>query len=198
VARGAALLAGSGNRLTRHLANLLSMARLVLTAPIVALILTNATGNPSAAALLFAGAGLTDLLDGRVARHQGRVSAFGCLLDPIADKCVIDASILALTLVHAFPLALAALFLGRDLAVTVLRAVRATRADALAPSRMAKLKTCALYLGVGGLILGRSVAGPVPFTSWALVGSAAVLSLISGQQYLRRAVSALPASRTLP
>src|SRR5579875_3652582 len=69
-------------------ANLLTGLRLLLALPVVLLILTQPAPWRIVAALLFAVAGLTDLLDGQVARRWGAVTALGCFLDPLADKAV--------------------------------------------------------------------------------------------------------------
>ena len=193
----ATLVTGSAGSLTRHLANMLTALRLALAAPIGLLLLAGSRAELLLAAVLFGTAALTDLLDGRVARGQGRVSAVGCFLDPLADKCVIDTCIVALVLLGAFPLALALLFIGRDLTITLLRLRRRTPPALLAPGRMAKLKTGALYAGIGGLVVGRLSSGPILFASWLLVGSAAVLSVLSATRYVRDALAAAPADRAV-
>lgn len=193
---------GRAATLNRNLANILTSLRLALALPVAALILMSSTPSLLLAALLFGVAGFTDFVDGRVARGRGHVSALGCFLDPLADKCVIDAAVAALTLAHAFPVPLALLLIGRDLVITALRLARRTRPALLAPGRMAKLKTLGLYVGIGGLIAARVAGNPALFVSWLLVDiswllvvGAALLSIASAVQYLRRTVVALPARR---
>ncbi|MGI8550256.1 MAG: CDP-diacylglycerol--glycerol-3-phosphate 3-phosphatidyltransferase [Dehalococcoidia bacterium] len=168
-------------------ANLLTALRLALAVPVAVLILLDSSTAWLAAAVLFAVAGVTDLLDGYVARRWGAVSALGGFLDPLADKCVIDGALIALALHGAFPSALAGLFIARDLVVTLLRLMGKRETALFSPGHMAKGKTCALYLGVGGVILGRHLWPGLLPVAWLCVAGAAVLSLISAAQYGRRA-----------
>lgn len=180
----------------RNLANILTLLRLALALPVAALVLAGSPGDLVLAELLFGIAALTDLADGRVARRRGQVSNLGAFLDPVADKCVLDMCVVALLLVRAFPAALALLLIGRDLAVTALRLTNQKQPARLAPGRPAKIKTCALYAGIGGLILGRMSGGPVLVGAWLLVAVGAALSLLSALQYLRHARSALIARQS--
>jgi len=192
----ATLTNSSTGVISRNLANVLTSLRLALAAPIAALVIRSSMATLLLAAALFAAAALTDLLDGHVARRRRSVSMLGGFLDPIADKCVLDACIVALMLGHAFPPGLALLLIGRDLAVTSLRLTRSSQPSLFAPRRLAKLKTCALYLGVGGLILGRLTGGPILVSSWLLVAGGALLSLLSAAQYLRSAYSGRQADQS--
>lgn len=170
-----------------QLANLLTALRLLLALPIVLLVRAGSVPATIWAAILFAVAGCTDLLDGYVARRWSGVSRFGAFLDPLADKCVIDGCIVALLLRSSFPPLLAAVFLGRDVAVTAMR-LRGKGRTGLSPSRLAKAKTCSLYAGLFGLLLGRGAGVAVLRGSWLLVLLAAALSLVTAADYLQRLV----------
>lgn len=97
--------------MVRHLPNLLSAARLA-AAPLVAWLILG--GHDALALLLFALAGLSDGLDGFIARRWNVTSALGAWLDPAADKLLMLCCFTALFAVHAAPLWLVALVIGRD------------------------------------------------------------------------------------
>lgn len=175
----------------RHFANLLTGLRLLLAVPIVLLVRAGSEPALACAAILFAIAALTDLLDGQVARRWGRVTVLGAFLDPLADKCVIDGCIIALVLRSAFPPALAAIFLGRDLAVTAMRLRGKGGRERLTPGRLAKLKTLVLYAGLCGLLAGRAAGTAITRSAWLLIVLAAILSLVTATEYLKRLSSGL-------
>ena len=98
----------------RHLPNLLTALRLC-AAPLTALLILN--GSDSEALGIFAFAGLSDALDGYLARRFSLTSRFGAYLDPAADKLLMLASFVTLTYIGAVPLWLTVLIIARDLAI---------------------------------------------------------------------------------
>ena len=134
--------------------------------------------------------GLTDYFDGYVARTQGTVSKLGIFLDPIADKIMIAAVILLLVFtrdVDGWHVIAALIILLREIIVSGLREFLAGLQVSIPVSQMAKWKTAAQLVAFGGLIL----AGALP--EWlllkqaalALLWIAAILTLITGWDYLR-------------
>ena len=102
--------------LFRHIPNLLTGLRLV-SAPAVALLLFD--GNDRAALGIFALAGLSDAADGFLAKRFGFDTRFGRYLDPAADKLLMLASFVTLSIMHVAPIWLTALVVGRDLAIVL-------------------------------------------------------------------------------
>ena len=100
--------------IVRHVPNLLSALRL-LAAPLAAWLIVN--DHDTAALCLFAVAGVSDGLDGLVARRWGVASDFGAWLDPAADKFLMLLCLIALLAIGAAPLWLVALVVARDLAI---------------------------------------------------------------------------------
>jgi cardiolipin synthase (CMP-forming) len=100
--------------LLRHLPNLLTALRL-FAAPLTAWLIVE--GRDVGALGVFAFAGLSDALDGYLARLLSPDSRFGAYLDPAADKLLMLASFLTLAATHAVPLWLTALVIGRDVAI---------------------------------------------------------------------------------
>ena len=158
-----------------RLADTLTVVRAVAAVPVAALILT---GHERPAATLVALAGISDVLDGWLARRTLQTS-FGHHFDPIADKLLTDAALLALATRGRLPWALVLLLTLRDLLVTALRVTDGT----LTPSPAARLKTGALYASITLLLRG---GDRLTHTGRAGVTGAAALSLLSAWSYLRR------------
>src|SRR3954447_6890743 len=102
--------------MVRHLPNLLSAMRL-LAAPLAAWLIL--TSHDTASLLVFAAAGLSDGLDGFIARRWGVTSDFGAWLDPLADKLLMLLSLVALCTVGITPLWLVVLVVLRDMVIVV-------------------------------------------------------------------------------
>jgi len=142
----------------RHLPNLLTVLRLLLVAPVAWLILGEAH---AAALLLFVLAGLSDALDGFLARRFDWTSRLGALLDPLADKLLLVVSCLCLSQVGLIPWWLTLVVLGRDLLIVGGALCYRWRVGALdiSPSRLGKLSTL-LQSTLVSLVLLQ--AGPLP------------------------------------
>ena len=93
------------------LANWLTVLRILLVPVFVTLLVYR---KPGPAVLVFAAAALTDLLDGWVARHHGLQSRLGAFLDPLADKLLLTASFIMLTMLKVTPFWFTAVVLSRD------------------------------------------------------------------------------------
>ena len=172
------------------LATWLTLGRIVLIVPFVALFWAGAS---VVAALVFAVAGLTDWLDGYVARKRGEVSALGAALDPIADKLLTITALLVLCaggqiagvhLVAALAIAL------REVLVGGLREALAGRAVTLPVTFLAKIKTTVQFVAFFVLILA-APDGVLLTLGRGLLWLAAALTVWTGYQYADRAVRAL-------
>ena len=136
--------------------NILTVARLV-AAPGVALVYVLAPHPLSdlLALLLFTAAGVTDYIDGYLARKWGETSRFGAMLDPIADKAIVIISVAVLLgLFRMDPLILlpAIVILFREVFVSGLREFLGDKAGTLAVTRLAKWKTTAQMVAIGVLL----------------------------------------------
>lgn len=140
--------------------------------------------------VLFCIAGITDYLDGYLARAQGTVSKMGQLLDPIADKIMVAAVIVMLiaerviTGVHVIA---AIIILLREIAVSGLREFLAGAQVSVPVSRLAKWKTAFQMIALGALILEGAVGSALPALTIGLLclWAAAVMTLMTGYDYLR-------------
>ncbi len=192
------------------LPNILSLSR-ILAVPLLAFFLwwPDWRIGYGVGFILYCVIGLTDYLDGYLARAQGAVSKLGIFLDPIADKIMVAAVILVLTAqgylrgpyVGDAHVIAGLVILIREIAVSGLREFLGGLQVSVPVSRLAKWKTTFQLVSLGALILGGAVEG-VPCQSvyeqcgnladqWIhLIGlgslwAAAVLTLITGWDYLR-------------
>jgi len=179
-----------------HVPNLLTGLRLVLV-PIFLLFLFAGDGHqtPSriTAFVIFAVAVVTDRLDGSLARSYGVISEFGKLADPIADKMLIGAALIGLSMLGDLPWWVTVLILIREIGVTVLRFAVISR-GVIPASRGGKLKTLVQAIAIGLFILPLH-NWPAIWTTvaWWVMGAAIVLTIVTGIDY---AVSALRGRQT--
>lgn len=167
-----------------RLPNLLTAARLLAAPYIFYLLWTNRFRS---ALVLFAIAGITDVLDGYIARRCKASSRFGALLDPVADKVLLDGSFLILGFNSVIPFSLTIFVLGRDLMILVFALValgRKTHRD-FPPSVWGKASTgaqIAYILFAVGHEAGISPLLVVTVLGWIVFG----LTVWSGIDYARR------------
>ncbi|MBI4464999.1 MAG: CDP-diacylglycerol--glycerol-3-phosphate 3-phosphatidyltransferase, partial [Acidobacteria bacterium] len=110
-----------------NLPNTLTAFRIFLIPLLVVVLLTRFPNKEFIAVAIFIAASLTDWLDGYMARRRRQVTALGAWLDPIADKLLVASAFLALVEMQLVPAWIAALLIGRELAVTGLRNVALIR-----------------------------------------------------------------------
>ena len=168
-------------KLLRQAPNMLSALRLV-AAPFTAfLILGHSYG---AAFCMFIFAGLSDALDGFLAKRFSMTSQFGAWLDPAADKFLMLASFVTLTMVGAVPLWLTALVIGRDAAIVLgVGLARALNAPLqIRPLIVGKASTVAqvMYIALVLLLLAANLSEPrVIFAGAVIVGAFTLWSFLS-------------------
>jgi CDP-diacylglycerol--glycerol-3-phosphate 3-phosphatidyltransferase len=137
----------------RNLPNLLTGVRILAIPVLVGLLFFPGPVASFLAALVFAVAGATDFLDGFVARRQRLTSKFGKFMDPLADKLLVTAALIMLIPLARVPAWMAFVIIGRELAVTGLRAMAASDGVILAPDRWGKAKTFLQMVALTCLIL---------------------------------------------
>jgi CDP-diacylglycerol--glycerol-3-phosphate 3-phosphatidyltransferase len=135
--------------------NLLSISRILAVPVFIILMLDPSPLRALAAAAVFALASATDWLDGYLARKWGQVTKMGKMLDPIADKILIMAALVVLVeiksdVVHSW---IAILIIGREFAVTGLRAIAATDGVVIPAESVGKYKVGAQITAVISLLL---------------------------------------------
>lgn len=138
----------------------------------------------------------TDWVDGYLARSRGEVTDFGKFMDPLADKILVAAALLALVELQALPSWPVLIILAREFIVSGVRMVAASRGEVIAASWYGKAKTVfqivaiVLFIVKDGLELPDAAAAmgsPLYVTSWAVMVVALVLTIVSMADYLAKA-----------
>src|SRR5205807_9420214 len=101
--------------------NVLTVVRILLVPVLIVALLEKTSGGDLLAAIVFASASLTDAIDGYLARSRNWVTTFGKLMDPIADKLLIIAALIALVSLSRLDAWVAMVIIAREFAVNVLR-----------------------------------------------------------------------------
>ena len=197
-----------------NLPNVLTLSRIACIPVIVGLFFVPADWAAWLACAVFTIAAMTDYLDGYLARQRAEVSAFGKLLDPIADKMLVAAVLFLLVgfgQLGGVSIIPALIILMREILVSGMREFLAGfGSKGLPVTFLAKWKTVVQMVALGFLIVGDAGPDVIPVTWIGVIGiwAASVLTLITGWQYVRESVSQIlqagnaktetkhPASRT--
>src|SRR5215472_376328 len=146
------------------------------------------------AVAVFIAAGVTDYLDGYYARIWNQQSAFGRMLDPIADKLLVSACLLMLAadgIIHGWSLWAAIIILCREILVSGLREYLAELRVSVPVTRLAKWKTTVQLVAIGFLLAGDAGDQIVPVVTpigLSLLWLSALLTLYTGYDYFRAGV----------
>ena len=148
---------------------------------------------------IFIAAGVTDFLDGYLARAWSQQSRIGRMLDPIADKLLVSAVLMMLAAAHTiegYSLAAAIIILCREILVSGMREYLAELKVSVPVSNVAKWKTTLQLVALGFLIAGPSGDDIVPgvaMTGLVLLWVSALLTLYTGWDYFRAGLKELVA-----
>src|ERR671923_2243395 len=182
--------------------NLLTYARIAAVPAVVAClywqdILQGGLWLRWVAVVIFISAGVTDVLDGYFARKRGEQSAFGRMLDPIADKLLVASCLLMLAAdgtIRGWSLWAAIVILCREILVSGLREYLAELRVSVPVTQLAKWKTTAQLVAVGFLLAGEAGDQVVPIVTQSgllLLWISAILTLYTGWGYFRAGVQHL-------
>jgi cardiolipin synthase len=172
------------------LPNLLTLSRIVAMPLVVATFYIDAPLGPWLGCAIFALAGFTDWLDGRLARAWQQQSEWGKFLDPIADKVLVAATLLMLTAtqrISAWAVLPALVILSREILVSGLREHLAGIRVKVPVSNLAKWKTAVQMIAIGVLLVGDAAPEILhaKFLGEGLLWIAAAFTLVTGYQYFR-------------
>src|SRR6478752_6599376 len=146
------------------------------------------------AVAVFIAAGVTDFLDGYYARIWGQQSAFGRMLDPIADKLLVASCLLMLAadgIIHGWTLWAAIVILCREILVSGLREYLAGLRVSVPVTKLAKWKTTAQLVAIGFLLAGEAgdvVVPGITLTGLVLLWISAIVTIYTGWDYFRAGV----------
>jgi CDP-diacylglycerol--glycerol-3-phosphate 3-phosphatidyltransferase len=186
-----------------NLPNKLTLSRFVLTVAFLAVMFAEFRFHVTAALLFFSTASLTDYFDGKIARRDKLITNFGVLMDPLADKIMVCSAFIAFVGLNWIPAWMVVVIVARELAITGLRLLAASKHVVLAAEGYGKHKTISQivaiiailvfhsYLdwdGLGTAVFGFNLFGE-PWIEWfepLSIWTAVVLTIISGTLYLLR------------
>ncbi len=163
-----------------NLPNALTAGRILLVPVLVVALLEETPNGSTVAAIVFAVAAFTDGLDGYLARTRESVTTLGKVMDPIADKLLIAASLIALVSLDRVAAWVAMVIIAREFAVSGLRIAAGAQGLVISASPFGKAKTVTQIAAVLALI-----AVDDPGTAWvqALVYVTVVVTVVSGVDY---------------
>ncbi|KQV21317.1 MULTISPECIES: CDP-diacylglycerol--glycerol-3-phosphate 3-phosphatidyltransferase [unclassified Kitasatospora] len=171
-----------------NIANVLTMIRLLLVPVFVLLLFADGGHDPKWRAVAwasFAIAMITDVFDGELARRKGLVTDFGKIADPIADKAIMGAALISLSILGDLPWWVTAVILARELGVTLMR-FWVIRYGVIPASRGGKLKTLTQGVAVGMYVL--ELTGWLATLRALVMGLAVLLTVGTGLDYVRQAI----------
>jgi len=189
-----------------NLANIITIARILLI-PVFLVLLLSGIPEPYgdiAAAVVFILAAATDKLDGYVARRNAQITTLGQFLDPLADKLLIAAALIALVSQGRVAAWLAMIIIGREIAVTVLRIIGISQGVSIPADRYGKLKMVlqivyVVYVLVPTDDIARLIhvsTDVATIIQWILAVVVVVVTLASGVRYFfnARGIIRMPGS----
>src|SRR5258705_5679957 len=153
----------------------LTLTRIVAVPLLIVFLISSSRVHAVIAAAIFILAAITDWADGMLARRRNQVTTLGTLLDPIADKLLVAAALVSLLAIDKIDAWIVVVIVGRELAVTGLRAVAASVGVVVPASRLAKWKTVSQYVAITMLIVEKGFDPPgfhiaATATLWAALG----------------------------
>ncbi|MFI6569057.1 CDP-diacylglycerol--glycerol-3-phosphate 3-phosphatidyltransferase [Nocardia fluminea] len=170
-----------------NIANVLTIARIVLV-PLFVLALFAEGGHDTRwrviAAAVFGLAAITDRFDGQLARKYGLVTDFGKLADPIADKALIGAALIGLSVLGDLPWWITLVICAREIGITLLRLV-VVRRGVIPAGRGGKLKTLVQSVAIALLVL--PLSGVFATAGMWLMYVAVALTVATGLDYVGQA-----------
>ena len=146
-----------------NLPNKLTVSRFGLTVVFLWAMFSKFAYNDTLALFFFCLAGVTDFLDGRIARARGLITNFGILMDPLADKIMVCTAFIAFVGLNWLQAWMAVIVVARELAITGLRLLAASKNVVLAAERYGKHKTVSQIVAIISIFILKSYEqwGPV-------------------------------------
>src|SRR5207248_2179428 len=155
-------------QLVRHmnLPNKLTISRFILTVAFLAVMFSRVRFHETIALVLFVAGGISDFLDGQIARRQKLITNFGILMDPLADKIMVCSAFIAFIELDWIRAWMVVIIVARELAITGLRLLAASRNVVLAAEGYGKHKTVSQIIAIISILVLHS------YGQWGAVGKA--------------------------
>jgi CDP-diacylglycerol---glycerol-3-phosphate 3-phosphatidyltransferase len=185
-----------------NLPNKLTFSRFVLTVAFLAVMFSRVRYHETICLVLFVLGGISDFLDGHLARSRKLITNFGILMDPLADKIMVCSAFIAFVGLKWMPAWMVVIVVARELAITGLRLLAASKSIVLAAEGYGKHKTISQIVAIisilvlhsyqdwgkfGTALFGWSLFGNQPWVYWftkAALIVAVILTFVSGWLYL--------------
>ena len=183
-----------------NIANVLTVIRLVLVPVFFCLVWTDSDPRRWWGWAVFAVAAFTDKLDGYLARSRNLITDFGKLADSIADKALIIAALLLLSVHGYLWWWVTVVFIVRELGITAMR-MNMRHIKVMAAGRGGKVKMFAQSMGIAGLLIPwhtvfpSSVAAALVYISYACIAIGLYYALSSAYEYVNEAVNLIRAAK---
>ncbi len=183
-----------GVRQVWNLPNVLTMLRIALVPFFVVLLWQDTLGTRIAALVVFLVAAITDQLDGYLARSQNKVTNFGKLADPFADKMLVGSAIIMLSILGELPWWATIAIIVREAAITILRFIMVRR-WVMAASKGGKLKTVLQIVFIAMMLLpaagmfGATFGSVFETAAFVVMIAAVAVTVITGIDYIVRAIA---------
>lgn len=161
-----------------NLPNKLTVSRFALTVLFLVAFFSNTRFGDSLALVIFVAAGVTDLLDGRLARQRKLITNFGILMDPLADKILTCSAFIAFVDRDLISAWMAVIIVARELAITGLRLLAASKNVVLAAEGFGKHKT------VSQIVAIIAILALVSYPQWGAVGQAVFGFVLFGRPWV--------------
>ena len=172
-----------------NIANAITVLRILMVPLFIWIFLMDGTAARLWAAVIFVVAALTDRLDGYLARSRGLITNLGKILDPIADKSLVVAALVLLSMDGLVPWWVTILIIVRELGITILRFFMIRRA-VMAASKGGKIKTTLQMVFIVGMlvpwtaILPGALAAFFVYTTIVVMYLAVAVTVVTGLQYV--------------
>jgi CDP-diacylglycerol--glycerol-3-phosphate 3-phosphatidyltransferase len=151
-----------------NLPNKLTLSRFVLTVGFLVVMFSGMPYRETIALTLFVAAGISDFLDGQIARRRNLITNFGILMDPLADKIMVCSAFIAFVELKWFAAWMAVIVVARELAITGLRLLAASKNVVLAAERYGKHKTISQIVAIIAIFISQIMEK----NQWGSVGQA--------------------------
>jgi len=172
-------------------ANKVTLARIALIPVFIVLLYFDTYWTNIVATVIYTFTALTDLVDGYLARKYDQVTDLGKILDPVADKMLVTAALVLLVEMGRLEAVVVIVLIGRDLMISALRNVAASKGTVIAAGRGGKVKTVIQMIGVGCIIWKNSLLGlDILLIGKIIVYVSVIFSLHSAWVYYRNFANA--------
>jgi CDP-diacylglycerol--glycerol-3-phosphate 3-phosphatidyltransferase len=148
-----------------NLPNKLTISRFILTIAFLVVMFSQVRGHQTIALALFIAGGISDFLDGYIARRDKLITNFGILMDPLADKIMVCSAFIAFVGLKLMPAWMVVIVVARELAITGLRLLAVSKQVVLAAEGYGKHKTISQIVAIISILVG------ISYKQWDPIGS---------------------------